>query len=767
MHSRMFHISKKVLYVVMLAVFCSAQLSFAQADTWQWTEPTPGQKNASTQVKASTSATTVIINELSAFSTSTQKEYVELYNYGAESLFLKGWKLVDKSGSTYTFGDVALPGKGYYTVLGSVSLNNDGDIITLKSPDGEVRDEISYASTDTEKGKSLSRFCDVYELLFCSLESATQTPGSANVRIVLTVSTEKQDGAYTYGTLIRLVSNDPAAKIFYTFDAKSASEEDFHLYRGPFELVDKLDIYFYAMTEGRSSALMESHFTVATSSKGRKSYDVSLNELYSGSGDLLGNQAWVEIRSKNKQKISLAGWVLTADPRGICESYNSCVRFQEKTMLVPNGMISYDVPADVFKKGAIYLFDKEKYVVDELHFSDFSGNGSLIRLPEKYRVINNYNSDVALQWTHFPTKGKENVLALVLSKKEDADGDFLSTKEEKSAHTDAKLFDTNANMLPDFFDRGEAMNNSDMFLYKKLLSDAVYASVVDHKVTGRSFSHATIHFFLNEHTEVGSVNTDDQGKFTWDAPNVPTTALYYMIVEDQNHVQGFPGDSLVIKNAAEIATIKEGSMRITRILPNPDGVDDTAKEWIEIQNVSSSAIVMSSLQVKIKTHTYALKGESLAPGASRIITAKELNGTFPNSTTIIMLTDTSGKIIDQVTMPSAEKGEIIVFQKSTAVKANVTTKGKATKTAVIKKPATTLVATGATLPSLTSIQEEDTLPSYPTYAPSVLANIQPQDTLTLSSTFSHTSSSEAESNVVLALLGGFLSSMGGLIFWKF
>jgi hypothetical protein len=52
----------------------------------------------------------------------------------------------------------------------TVSLNNDGDTLTLKSPDGEVRDEVAYKAEEVEKGAALSRFCDVYELLFCSLD---------------------------------------------------------------------------------------------------------------------------------------------------------------------------------------------------------------------------------------------------------------------------------------------------------------------------------------------------------------------------------------------------------------------------------------------------------------------------------------------------------------------------------------------------------------------------------------------------------------------
>ncbi|MFE9907642.1 lamin tail domain-containing protein [Streptomyces clavifer] len=91
--------------------------------------------------------------------TSLNAEYVDIHNNGKSKLQLKGYKLKDNTGYTYTFGSLGLAagktvrvhtGKGkntsshVYWNRGSYVWNNTGDKARLYKPTGTLRDSCSW-----------------------------------------------------------------------------------------------------------------------------------------------------------------------------------------------------------------------------------------------------------------------------------------------------------------------------------------------------------------------------------------------------------------------------------------------------------------------------------------------------------------------------------------------------------------------------------------------------------------------------------------------
>jgi hypothetical protein len=76
------------------------------------------------------------------------EEFVEIENFGNETVELLGWKLSDGSGRTFTVRDPASlqPGKSraFTRPKTNIALNNTGDTVTLTAPDGTAVDSISY-----------------------------------------------------------------------------------------------------------------------------------------------------------------------------------------------------------------------------------------------------------------------------------------------------------------------------------------------------------------------------------------------------------------------------------------------------------------------------------------------------------------------------------------------------------------------------------------------------------------------------------------------
>lgn len=106
----------------------------------------------------------LFINEIYPAPHTVEKEWVELYNPNAAAVDLTGWKLTDNSSTTTLYGAIGAERFVYWEFKGV--LNNGGDVITLRRPDGSIADKLIYGDwfgsvlSAPEDGQSLARFPD-------------------------------------------------------------------------------------------------------------------------------------------------------------------------------------------------------------------------------------------------------------------------------------------------------------------------------------------------------------------------------------------------------------------------------------------------------------------------------------------------------------------------------------------------------------------------------------------------------------------------------
>lgn len=112
--------------------------------------------------------------------TDTKDEFVELFNAGSDSVLLTGWKLVDAGGHSAKLDNVTIAANSYivlYSATTKLSLNNDGDTVSLVRPTGEiVMTTPNYGAA--KSGKSFGATPSGWGWL------ASVTPGSANTGLI-------------------------------------------------------------------------------------------------------------------------------------------------------------------------------------------------------------------------------------------------------------------------------------------------------------------------------------------------------------------------------------------------------------------------------------------------------------------------------------------------------------------------------------------------------------------------------------------------------
>lgn len=104
---------------------------------------------------------------------SSEDEFIELYNEGADPISLLGWSLSDADSTRHIFGDIQIQPYQFWVVFGGgslaphhlnaetassgrLSLNNQADTIILKDSGGNFIDTLSYDET-ANRDQSLVR----------------------------------------------------------------------------------------------------------------------------------------------------------------------------------------------------------------------------------------------------------------------------------------------------------------------------------------------------------------------------------------------------------------------------------------------------------------------------------------------------------------------------------------------------------------------------------------------------------------------------------
>ncbi len=138
--------------------------------------------------------------------TDSQLEFVELINSDSASFDISGWSLSDGT-STFTVPSNTVLGPGEYRAFFAtqthISLNNDGDAITLKDASGASRDGIEY--TSSTEGFSLSKLNSAW------LWTPSPTPGKEN-SFEETVPTDQEKDAPVTETVLQKAPEAPSAQ---------------------------------------------------------------------------------------------------------------------------------------------------------------------------------------------------------------------------------------------------------------------------------------------------------------------------------------------------------------------------------------------------------------------------------------------------------------------------------------------------------------------------------------------------------------------------
>lgn len=127
----------------------------------------------------------ILINEILPNPSGNEEsdEFIELWNKGNTAVDLKGWKLIDGSGSYYiistkNFSSTIIPPGGFFVLyrdITKIALNNSGsESLILLSPDGQEKDKVSY-SGGVKEDYSYNRTSFGWQW------SNSPTPGTNNV----------------------------------------------------------------------------------------------------------------------------------------------------------------------------------------------------------------------------------------------------------------------------------------------------------------------------------------------------------------------------------------------------------------------------------------------------------------------------------------------------------------------------------------------------------------------------------------------------------
>jgi hypothetical protein len=107
-----------------------------------------------------------------------ENEFIELYNPNDIVVYLRGWKVRDESGKTFTFGDEVIAPKGFLVLeaeTSKITLNNSSDQLYLFDASGSEIDSLLYE--DSSEGLSYTLISGRWQW------TAQPTPGKENVLV--------------------------------------------------------------------------------------------------------------------------------------------------------------------------------------------------------------------------------------------------------------------------------------------------------------------------------------------------------------------------------------------------------------------------------------------------------------------------------------------------------------------------------------------------------------------------------------------------------
>ncbi len=156
-------------------------------------------------------------------------DWIEIYNPGSQAIDLKGYTISD-SGATWTIPQGSVRANGYLLIWASdknkvakdgqlhanFKLSSAGEKVELKAPNGTVVDSVTYSSLGEDQ--SFGRMTDGSSQYKVFTKSTPLAANANGITIVKEPVFSKAGGLYTEAFDLKLTSEDPQAKIYYTTD---------------------------------------------------------------------------------------------------------------------------------------------------------------------------------------------------------------------------------------------------------------------------------------------------------------------------------------------------------------------------------------------------------------------------------------------------------------------------------------------------------------------------------------------------------------------
>jgi len=237
-------------------------------------------------------------------------EFIEIFNYGEETVDLAGLKLADASKSNYIFLSMKLePGK-YYAVKradSGIALNNTGgETVNLTAPDGTVVSTLQYKETAPEG--------QAYALINKEWKWTKQpTPGQANIYL---------DPNQAPIAKIKDIETDWWVKDEIELSATPSSDPDGDDLEFTWRISDgrvlagtkiklrfikagKIEVNLEAKDTKGKSGLAKKVFNVKDF---QRSKDMVISALMPNPGE--GAEEWLELKNLGSVQVDLTGWIL-------------------------------------------------------------------------------------------------------------------------------------------------------------------------------------------------------------------------------------------------------------------------------------------------------------------------------------------------------------------------------------------------------------------------------------------------------------------------
>jgi hypothetical protein len=117
----------------------------------------------------------ILINEIVS-NPMDGEEWIEIFNPGNTIVDLNAWTIEDRTGRDTVLEGIILPGSYMIIEDPNGTLNNDGDDVILKDPNGQIIDQVSYDEDPPGKGESYARIAESAWMITNII-----TPGQENV----------------------------------------------------------------------------------------------------------------------------------------------------------------------------------------------------------------------------------------------------------------------------------------------------------------------------------------------------------------------------------------------------------------------------------------------------------------------------------------------------------------------------------------------------------------------------------------------------------